>query len=197
RIATSGGLATLHCLTLDISRAVSETISARKGAVKAAVTYTERNFFYEHASLRIMRSGRTVLDSPVGRLCRDCDTFRPVRVVVRDLDGGDPEVLIELYTQGAHCCTEVLVLRNDPATRTYRRALLDFGNYGYKLADLDHDGLPEIEAFDERFIYAYGAYVFSSAPPLISQYRQGRLVDVTRRFPALIRHSAALVGKEF
>ena len=197
RIDNSGAPATLHCLTLDISRAVPETMSARHGAVQASVTFTERNFFYEHASLKITRSGRTMLDSPLARLCRDCDTFRPVRVVVRDLDGGEPEVLLELYTQGAHCCTTVLALRYDPATRAYRRTLLDFGNYGYKLADLDHDGLPEIEAFDERFVYAYGAYVFSSAPPLISQYRQGRLVDVTRRFPALIRRSAAMVGKEF
>ncbi len=197
RIDNSGPPATLHCLTLDISRAVPETLSARHGAVQAGVTFTERNFFYEHAGLKITRSGRTLLDSPLAGLCRDCDTFRPVKIVVRDLDGGEPEVLLELYTQGAHCCTTVLLLRYDSATRAYRRTLLDFGNYGYKLADLDHDGLPEIEAFDERFIYTFGAYVFSSAPPLISQYRHGRLVDVTRRFPALIRRSAAMVGKEF
>ena len=197
RVDNSGAPATLHCLTLDISRAVPETMSARRGAVQASVTFTERNFFYEHAGLKIARSGLTMLDSPLARLCRDCGTFRPVRVVVRDLDGGEPEVLLELYTQGAHCCTTVLALRYDPATRAYRRALFDFGNYGYKLADLDHDGLPEIEGFDERFVYAYGAYVYSAAPPLVSQYRQGRLVDVTRRFPPLIRRSAAMVGKEF
>jgi subtilisin-like proprotein convertase family protein len=197
RIENGGATATLHCLTFDISRAVPETISARHGAVQATVTYTERNYFYEHASLKITRAGRAAFDAPVGTLCSGCDTFRPVRVVVRDLDGGDPEVLLELYTQGAHCCTEVLALRYDRAIGAYRRTLLDFGNYGYKLADLDHDGLPEIEAFDERFVYRYGAYVFSSAPPLVSRYRQGRLVDVTRRFPALVRRSAAMVGKEF
>lgn len=197
RVENSGAPATLHCLTLDISRAVPETIAARHGGVQAGVTYVERNSFYDHARLKIARAGRTALDSSLGALCRDCDTFRPVRVVVRDLDGGEPEVMLELYTQGAHCCTEVIALRYDPAIRAYRRTLLDFGNYGYRLADLDHDGLPEIEAFDERFVYAFGAYVFSSAPPLVSRYRQGRLVDVTRRFPALVRRSAAMVGKEF
>jgi hypothetical protein len=118
-------------------------------------------------------------------------------VRVRDLDGGDPEVLLELNTQGAHCCTVLFALRYDPAGRAYRPKLFFFGNYGYRIADLDHDGRPEVAAFDERFVYAYGPYVFSAAPPRISQYRQGRLIDVTRRFPAEIRTNAAKVGKEF
>jgi len=114
---------------------------------------------------------------------------------VRDLDGGEPEVLVELYTQGAHCCSVALALRYDGAT--YRPKLLLYGNFGYKVVDLDRDGLPELSAFDERFVYTFSAYVFSSAPPQISQYRKGRLVDVTRRFPAEIRRNAAQVGKEF
>jgi subtilisin-like proprotein convertase family protein len=196
RIDNAGGRATLHCFTLDLSRAVPERLSAHQGAVTAIATFTERNYFYEGLRLKVVRAGRTVVDAPVQRLdCRDCQTFRPVAVKLRDLDGGEPEVLVELYTQGAHCCSVVLVLRYDGTT--YRPKLLFFGNYGYRLVDLDHDGLPEISAFDERFVYAYSAYVFSSAPPQISQYRQGRLIDVTRRFPAQMRRNAAQVGKEF
>jgi subtilisin-like proprotein convertase family protein len=198
RISNEGAQATLHCLTLDISRAVPETLSSHRGGVTASVGYVERNYFYERARLKIVRHGRTVVDSPVQRLgCPDCDTFRPVSVEVRDLDGGEPEVLLRLYTQGAHCCSVLLALRYEASGSTYRPKLLFFGNYGYKLADLDRDGLPEISAFDERFIYTFSAYVFSSAPPQISQYRAGRLIDVTRRFPGVIRRSAAQVGKEF
>jgi subtilisin-like proprotein convertase family protein len=196
RVANDGAAATLHCLTLDISRAVPETLAARARGVQAKVGFVERNGFYDRLRLQVVRGGRTFLDSPLERLgCRDCNTFRPVSVRVRDLDGGEPEVLVDLYTQGAHCCSVVLVLRFD-GTR-YRSKLLFHGNFGYKLVDLDHDGLPEISAFDERFIYTFSAYVFSSAPPQVWQYRSGRLVDVTRRFPALIRRSAAQVGKEF
>jgi hypothetical protein len=198
QVDNSGAPATLHCLTLDISRAVRETLWSHLGGVTASVSFVEENSFYEQLRLKIVRSGQTALDSPVRRLaCRDCDTFRPVSVRVRDLDGGEPEVLLELYTQGAHCCTVVLALRHDVAADAYRPKLLFFGNYGYKLADRDHDGLPEFSAFDERFIYAFGAYVFSSAPPEILQYREGRLIDVTRRFRAVIRRNAAQVGKEF
>jgi subtilisin-like proprotein convertase family protein len=197
-VDNNGAPATLHCLTLDISRAVREMLSSHLGGVTASVSFVEKNSFYEQLRLKIVRGGRTALDSPVQRLrCRDCDTFRPVSVKVRDLDGGEPEMLLELYTQGAHCCTVVLALRHDAAAGAYRPKLLLFGNYGYKLADLDHDGLPEFSAFDERLIYTFGAYVFSSAPPEISQYREGRLIDVTRRFPAVIRRNAARVGKEF
>ena len=196
RIDNTGAPAALHCLTLDISRAVSETLGARRGTVSATATFVEKNFFFSAQRLKIVRGGKTVVDAPLKRFsCPECDTFRPVKVTVRDLDGGEPEVLLELYTQGAHCCTVVLALRY--AGGTYRPKLLFFGNYGYKLADYDRDGLPELAAFDERFVYTYSAYVFSAAPPHIFQYRQGRMIDVTRKFPAPIRRNAAQVGKEF
>ncbi len=196
RIANSGGPATLHCLTLDISRAVPEHLSAQRGSVRASVTFQERDFLFEKLRVKVVRAGRTVVDSPVQRLrCPDCGQSRPVSVSVRDLDGGEPEVLVDMYSGGAHCCSNLLVLRYDPAAKTYRPRLLDFGNYGYRLVDLDHDGLPELSAFDERFLYTFTAYVFSAAPPRISRYRQGTLVDVTRQFPAAIRTSAKELAK--
>jgi subtilisin-like proprotein convertase family protein len=198
RIANAGGPATLHCLTLDISRAVPETLTATRGSVHAALGFLERNYLYESLRVKVVRAGRVVVDAPIQQLgCRECDTFRPVAVKVRDLDGGGPEVLFDLFTGGAHCCSAVLVLRYDPAARTYRSKVLGFGNYGYRLADLDDDGLLELSAFDERFLYTFTAYVFSVAPPRITQYRQGKLVDVTRRFPQAIRRSAAVLAKSF
>jgi hypothetical protein len=193
-------LGALAVLALGAASAQSATKapSAEGGSVVASVSYVKKNEVYKELRLKIVRAGSTVLDSPVERLgCRGCDAFRPVAVRVRDLDGGDPEVLLELNTQGAHCCTVVLALRYAPAAHTYWAKLLFFGNYGYRLADLDHDRLPEIVAFDERFVYAFSAYVFSAAPPRIWQYRQGRLLDVTRRFPDEIRRNATQVGKEF
>ena len=108
-----------------------------------------------------------------------------------------PRCLVDLYTQGAHCCSITLILRWDAAAHRYRSRLVYWGNYGMKLADLDHDGLPELSAFDERFLYTYTAYVFSAAPPQIFDYRQGKLVDVTRKFPAEIRKNAAYALRQF
>jgi len=121
RITNNGKPAHLHCFTLDISRDVPQSLSAQRGNVKATITYTERDFLYEKLRLRIVRAGRTALDVPIQRLgCPDCAGSRPVDVAVRDLDGGEPEVLLDLYTGGAHCCSVSLILRWDPGTRRYR-----------------------------------------------------------------------------
>jgi len=160
--------------------------------VAATVTYTERNFLYERMRVRVSRAGRTALDAPIQRLgCPDCANDRPSAVKIRDLDGGEPEVLVDLFSGGAHCCFFTLILRWDAAAKRYRSTLGYWGNYGSRLNDLDGDGKPEFSAFDERFVYEFTAYVFSSAPIRIWSYRAGKLVDVTRRFPELIQKSAA------
>jgi proprotein convertase P-domain-containing protein len=196
RIVNGGKPARLQCVSLDISRAVPQVLRARKGNVAAAVSFTERNYVYEDLRLTITRAGRTALELPLTKVgCRDCVGSRPTAVKIRDLDGGDPEVLVDLYTGGAHCCVETIVLRWNG--HGYSHDVEGFGNFGYKLVDLDHDGLPELSAFDERFIYTFTAYVFSYAPPWIADYRAGRLVNVTRRFPAVIEKNAAYALKQF
>jgi hypothetical protein len=192
RVTNGGKPARLNCFMLDISRDLPQTLSARKGTVAAKMTYTERNFLYENLRVQVSRAGRTALDAPIQRLgCPDCANDHPSAVKVRDLDGGEPEVLVDLYSGGAHCCLFTLILRWDESARRYRSTLGYWGNYGARLIDLDGDGRPEFSAFDERFVYEFSAYVFSSAPIRIWSYRAGRLVDVTRGFPTLIRRSAA------
>ncbi len=196
RITNSGKPARLNCFTLDISRAVPEKLTGRGGAIAAAVTFTDRDYVFEHLRLTIVRSGRTVLDVPIQRAgCRQCQSFRPVAVKVEHLDGGEPEVLVDLFSGGAHCCYFTLILRWDAAAKRYRSTLAYWGNYGSRLVDLDHDGKLEFSAFDERFVYTFSAYVFSAAPIQLWRYRKGRLVDVTRQYPALIRKDAAALWK--
>jgi subtilisin-like proprotein convertase family protein len=185
--------ATLECFTLDISRAVPQTLTARRGSLSATVTFTERNFQFSKTGIAIVRAGKKVLDTRLTRLrgCRDCDSFRPTHLSFRDLDGGEPELILEMFTGGAHCCSVTLLLRWDARSRSYKSKLVSWGNYGYRLVDLDGDKLPEFSAFDERFVYAFTAYVFSAAPVQISQYRNGALIDVTREFPREIEKEAA------
>jgi hypothetical protein len=198
RIVNTGLPATLHCLTLDIARDVKQTFSAKRGAIQASVSFVERTNFFEHVRMKIVRRGRLVVDAPIQSIgCGACRDFRPTAVKVRDLDGGEPEVLLDLYSGGAHCCLFTLILRYDPAAKRYRPRLADWGNYGSRLGDLDRDGLPEFSAYDERFLYTFTAYVFSAAPLQIWHYRQGKLVDVTRRFPKEIAKSAADLAKSF
>lgn len=195
RIQNSGPPATLHCFTLDISRNIPQTERAQGGDVSASLTYVERSYFFEHQQLKIVRAGHVALDAPIERVCGQCHEDRPTGLRVRDLDGGEPEVIADMYSGGAHCCLFSVILRYDPATRTYRSRVADWGNFGSKLVDLDHDGLPEFSAFDERFLYTFTAFVFSAAPIQIWSYRQGKLVDVTRRYPAAIAKDASSLWK--
>jgi subtilisin-like proprotein convertase family protein len=200
RIAKSDGtVARLNCFTLDISRDVPQALSAHSRAVKATVTYTERDFLYEKLRVTVVRAGRKVLDVPIQQAgCSGaCEGSRPVDIRVRDLDGGEPEVLLDLYTGGAHCCSVTLILRWDAAARRYRSTLGYWGNYGRRLVDLDGDGLPEFVASDERFVYTFTAYVFSAAPIQIWSYRAGKLLDVTRRYPKQIEKHATSIGRWF
>jgi subtilisin-like proprotein convertase family protein len=191
RIENSGSrAATLQCFQLDISRDVPEKITARKGSVSAAVTFTERNFQFSKTSITISRAGKKVVDTRLAKL-RGCGSFRPTQVLIRDLDSGEPEVIVEMFSGGAHCCSVMLLFRWDAASGSYKSKLVNWGNYGYRFVDLDGDKLPEVSAFDERFVYAFTAYVFSAAPVQIWQYRSGALIDVTREFPREIERQAA------
>jgi subtilisin-like proprotein convertase family protein len=198
RITNHGRPARLNCYTLDLSRDVPQSLSARRGTVNATITYTERDFLYEKLRISVVRAGRRVLDVPIERLvCRDCAASRPVDIVVRDLDGGEPEVLVDLFTGGAHCCAVSLILRWDGAAHRYRSTFHYWGNYGRRLADLDHDGRPEFVASDERFVYTFTAYVFSAAPIQIWSFRAGKLSDLTRSYPTEIAKHAASLGRYF
>ena len=83
---------------------------------------------------------------------------------VRDLNGDDePEVLLDLYTGGAHCCVLTQVFTFDAPG--YRKAAEhDWADAGYRIADVDGNGTPEIKSADARFAYAFAAFAFSGFP---------------------------------
>ena len=166
RVANGGRPARLNCFTLDISRDVPQTLSARSGTVAATVTYIERNFLYEKLRVRITRArpdGARRPD-PAARL-PGCANDRPSAVKIRDLDGGEPEVLVDLFIgRGA-----LLPLHADPPLgRHCEAATARPSGTGATTArgwsTSTATSMPEFSAFDERFVYEYTAYVFSSAP---------------------------------
>jgi hypothetical protein len=115
-------------------------------------------------------------------------------VQVADLDkNAEPEVVVDLFTGGAHCCSYSLINGYSAATGGYVRLRHVWGNAGYVLKDLDRDGVFEFLSGDDRFAYAFSSYAESRFPPQIWHYKGGRLIDVTRRFPKLVRKDARLI----
>jgi hypothetical protein len=111
-------------------------------------------------------------------------------VRVADLDGaGAPDVVLDLFTGGAHCCleSEVVALTGDDSVH---RAQHDWGDAGYRLRDLDRDGSREFVSADDRFAYAFTAYAYSALPVQIWSFRGDRFADVTGSHRAAVRADA-------
>jgi hypothetical protein len=180
--------------------------SAQGGNVSAQLDWLKLGrYSYGHARLTIVRDGVTVLDSAtvapicLGGPCPRSDDAQPQgaasgqgALTVTDLDGdGEPEVIVDLYTGGAHCCSYSRVYRYDAATGTYTDTLHLWGDPGYRLEDLSGDGKPEFVSADDRFAYAFTDYAASGLPIQIVAYAGGAFTDVTRAYPALIAADAA------
>lgn len=184
----------------------ARTQAASAGAVTATLSYTaeqpdDPNGPVDDAHLRVDRAGTTAFDQGIGTLCEECvfataSAYGPGAVTLRDLDGdGEPEVLVDAYSGGAHCCTTTGIYDYRPALGTYGHIQHAFGDQSYAVRDLDHDGHPEIVTADDSFAYAFTDYADSLYPPLVLRYVHAppdvHLQDVTRRFPAVIRTAAA------
>ena len=115
-------------------------------------------------------------------------------LVVRDLDGdGEPEVMVELDSGGAHCCAWTRVYRYDAAQGSYVPLAHFWGNASSRptIADVDGDGRPEFISTDDRFAYDFNGYAGSVRPIQIWSYAHGQFRDVTRLHPQLVRQDAA------
>jgi hypothetical protein len=183
------------------------TESAHSGPVVVELAYVfdeatddfARRFTHMH--IRINRGGAVLVDADLQTICRGsgCPQWpasggdpraSSVRAVDLDRDG-EPEVLLDLTTAGAHCCLHTTFFRFDGSH--YVRRVHNWSNPGYRLRDLGGDGRPEFLTADDRFNYAFSCFACSAAPLLVRSYAQGRLTNVTPRFPLQTRADAARI----
>jgi hypothetical protein len=145
----------------------------------------------------ITRDGiREVDHRRLKRLCQLCTSIiRPRSALhVRDVDSdGYPEVIVDLFSGGAHCCWSTVVFV--PKDGTYKARLAEWGNAGYRLDDLDGNGAPEFVTTDDRFSGTFTAYAGSYRPPMIFSLVGQKLLDVTRNFASLIGEDIAEIDK--
>ncbi len=184
------------CLFPAAASAAQKTETATGGDVAVTLTYNQgRSGVVTGTHIKIVREGATLLDMGVPEPCRQCAVV-PAGVfsggsslTVVDLDGdGEPEVLFDIFTGGAHCCSYSWIYRYTGTS--YSGLAATWGNVGYTLADLNGDGVPELRSLDDRFAYEFTDYADSAFPPAIWSYRAGKLNDVTRSFPTLIAADA-------
>ncbi|MCW3014666.1 MAG: hypothetical protein JWO02_1758 [Solirubrobacterales bacterium] len=183
------------------------SVTKTAGSVSATLSWKGGEFAVSEPRLKVSRAGTVVTDVSVADTCKSCllvedaagNSADPYTILhVADLDAdGEPEVLFDTYSGGAHCCITTRFFTYRPATATYGRSPSQYwGNGGYEVEDLDGDGRLELSGDDDSFAYAFSSYAASAFPPKIIRYARdaaGRstLTDVTRRFPTVIRADAA------
>jgi hypothetical protein len=184
--------------------ALATTQTASGGAVTATFTFSGKFPSYSGLHLTIAQSGSVLYDQPV--TSKACPSFcgpgafgpKASSVHVIDLNHtGQPNVVLDLFTGGAHCCSVEQVYTFDPATMTYTKAERNFGDPGARIEDLNHDGHHEFVTADDAFAYAFTDFAASGMPLQILTFTGSRFQDVTNHYPALIRHDATFWLKTF
>ncbi len=108
-------------------------------------------------------------------------------IFLADLDNnGTDEVIVKVFSGGAHCCTNHLIYtwKNNQFTKT-QTGELD-GNGGY-FKDIEQDKKYEFITYDNSFLYQFSSYAGSFAPSLIFKFEQGNFIEVTRNYPKILR----------
>ena len=165
-------LATLALAAAPVqAKVMTETASA--GGVAATLSYDKTgDFKFKDLRLKIVRQGATLFDDritdPGTTLVQPAGAGEGGALKVRDLDAdGEPEVVVDLFTGGAHCCLDSLVYRFRAANGTYASLEHNWGNPGYRLVDLGRDGVPEFDSADDRFTDQFGPFAASWPPERI------------------------------
>ncbi|MBN1287771.1 MAG: hypothetical protein JXB47_20395 [Anaerolineae bacterium] len=127
----------------------------------------------------LMYEGITTLETPGGVI----DQF-DLATALNGLSGvditgeGNPDVIIERFTGGAHCCFSMVVYDlGEVATKVLHTRDSECGG---RFEDLDGDGVFEFLTCDDVFAYAYCPYVSSPFAKVIMQYNP----DVREYIPA-------------
>ena len=144
--------------------------TSRTGTWRATFSYVKKNAgglpSYTNLRLTVSNGTRQVYDAPVVSRLASTGQLEPggfdgtSSVSFRDLDGdGTPELLLNLYTGGAHCCflTQVLDLVSSPPLKRE----IDFADAGSRLIVVA--GRVLFRTNDPVFAYAFTDFADSGA----------------------------------
>jgi hypothetical protein len=188
-------------LALPPAGADAKQLRVTGGQVKATLTYTRSSdpTGYKTQNLTIERAGQKLFTGvPSIKACKgfECSPTvglgpRQPPLIVRDLDGdGEPEVVYSAFTGGAHCCSVAAFYELAAGATRYASVERDFGDPGFGIKDLDHDGLPEVVTADDAFAYRFTSYAFSGLPMLVLRYDHGHFKGITSGFKTRLRTEA-------
>ena len=174
------------CFFANPVLAVTKKVSS--GTVKAELTYSpfeKGSIYYINIRLKITRQGKTLFRTGIASSYGDPE----LRVIDLDKDK-EPEILVSgKQSASSSGSGSTSIYRYNSTKNKYDELLVNWCSDTFEIKDIDKDGKVEFEALD-----CIGAEFTSNSdavhPILIWQYRQGKLINATRRFPSRVRNNA-------
>lgn len=195
----------MHLLFAALALAAAPWVPAQQtaqhGALQVVLSYEQQSVdpsgdfkIYRNVRVRVERGSALVFDREI--CAQVCGPAPGGAIAFRNVwDTRSPEVVVSLYTGGAHCCfeTEFVLLRPlGRATGVFH----DWGDLGYRGQWLR--GRYWLVTRDDRFAYAYTSFAGSAFPMQVWTIdRPGRLVDVTRQRLDLVAANAKRLWKTY
>ena len=166
------------------------------GAIKVLVNYRPYNF-EQGDSLENNNLQYRIFYDGVEQVNKKTSTVFTGGVSLQDLDtNGTPEVIVETYSGGAHCCTNFKIYTwSNNQFIEQDTGFLD--GSGGEFTDLDEDGKIEFVTSDNSFLYKFSSYAASFPPSLVLSFRNGELQDTTRQHPNELRSRAWQMYQSF
>jgi S-layer homology domain/WD domain, G-beta repeat len=175
------------------------------GKVRAEFAYKPQGENSKDWRIKIVRDGKSILDDAVfiPVTFDQNDGTKPreeisegsfVSLKVQDLEGDrEPEILLDLMLgkKSAKRDFYSLIYRYESITKRYSLIKNLWGNVSYKIEDLDGDNLPEFKTEDDRFAEVFSPTTAPKLPLRIFQYRQGKMLDVTKNYPVQVYTNAS------
>jgi hypothetical protein len=186
------------------TQAGAASMDAKWGKVTATFTYSGSFPQSRNGRLTIVHAGTTIASQLVtskwcGHSCWP-DTVAPGTSVVHLVHlrrHGPLEVVLTLYSGGAHCCTIEQVYSFKSESRHLQKVEYDFGDPGVKLVPIGPGTTYDFLSADDAFAYAFTDYAASGMPIKILSFTNGAFLNVTRRFPRLVARDASQWHRAF
>ncbi len=166
-------------LEIDYDTPVLDNAAIDQGPIRVVASYTpidyEADEFGNNLQYQLFYNGELKLSVEA-----TAAMFAGIDLI--DLDqSGTPEVVVQTYTGGAHCCMAYTTYawQDDQFTPIYF-TYLDGGGGEFK--DLNGDGRMEFVTLDNAFFYSFSSYAGSYPPSLVLTYEHGEYRDATPEF---------------
>ena len=179
------------------SAASAASFSAKSGNETATLSFAGTFPKYRDVTLVVRRAGKIVDQQVVrskwcGGACGP-NSYPSRASVVRFVRLGPNEsrdVVLSLYSGGAHCCTIEQVYVPRRSSSSYKDVEYDFGDPGVRLTAIGVDGSDDFVSANDAFAYKFTDYAASGMPIEILEFHGDAFHNVTRAFPDLIERDA-------